>query len=143
LGDSKKHPLSKREIALLAALLLLICYVLTRSPVHVTEEHYNRITWGMSPEEVSAMVGGPPGDYRTGPTHKPADSTGGIQQWWRSGQPDIQYWRTDTGWLVVHFGDEGAAQKSFERWERVPQTPINNLLWRWDRWRHAGQKVRE
>jgi hypothetical protein len=143
LGNTKKLPLSKREIALLAALVLLICYVLMRSPLHVTEDNYDRITWGMSLEEVSAVVGGPPGDYRSGPTQHAADSTGYIQDWWRAGQPDIWSWRTDTGWLVVYFGDEGAAQKYFERWERISQTPIDNLLWRWDRWRHAGKKPRE
>jgi hypothetical protein len=120
-------------MALLGALILLICYVLMRSPVRVTQETYSRITRGMSLKEISAVVGGPPGDYTTGPTWDP------VKQYRRTeealtptaGCSDRFVWDTDTGLLIVFCDRElGATAKKFERLERYPQSLIQSLDWR-------------
>jgi hypothetical protein len=145
LGNTKKRRLNKREIALSAALVLLICYVLMRSYLLFTGLSFYCITKGMSPTLVSIIMGGPPGDYRSGPTRIPDDSRGGIGQFWApANQCHSERWDTDTGLLIVTFGDkEGATQKYFERRARVPQTFMENLHWRWERWDRAMHPVLE
>jgi hypothetical protein len=130
-------------MALLTALTLLICYVLMRPPSLFIPLRYHCITHGMSPILVSIIMGGPPGDYRSGPTQPPEDSRGGIGQCWgRPNEGHREIWDTDTGLLIVDFGDkEGVTGKYFERRTRLPQSFIENLNWRWERWDRAMYPV--
>jgi hypothetical protein len=137
--------LRKRETALLVALALLICYALTRSPSQFTELRYRCIRQGMSSILVSIILGGPPGDYTSGPTLPAADGGGVDEQWLaKSGSYRLEKWSTDTGLLIVQFGDNNdVTLKRFEPLQRLPQTFGDNLDWRWNRWYNTRHPVRE
>jgi hypothetical protein len=132
-------------MALLTALALLICYVLMWPYWQFTKVRYHCIMKGMSPTQVSIIMGGPPGDYTSGPTHPPADGRGVDERWLaKSGSYYLRKWDTDTGLLIVQFGDkDDVTLKRFEPRERLPQTFIESLRWRWDRWYYTNFPVRD
>jgi outer membrane protein assembly factor BamE (lipoprotein component of BamABCDE complex) len=111
--------------------------VLWPRPERITREDYDRIRPGMTRAEVEAILG-PPGDYRNGPTYP--DLPRPITLSW-SGDPDSPsaYWLGDRGGIYVYRGDpDRVGEASFVEVQRVPQDPLDNLLWRakrqWHRW---------
>ena len=73
----------------------------------ITEENFDRIKEGISRAEVESILGGPPGDYTTGPTIT-ADSVGGPLLRQASG-PEIlsAQWTSDTAIVWVLFDTSG------------------------------------
>jgi hypothetical protein len=130
------------------------------SRIRITRETFERIREGMSRAEVLAILGGPPGDYRGGPTTAP-QGIPFIGPQLRDGATtkDILAraaklldhdepleitpcsrvtWSGDVGELSVCFGADGTQSSYFWAVSRLPQGPLDNLLWRakrqWHRW---------
>lgn len=56
-------------LAALVARVLLVVYLLSSTPsAELTKKSFDRIKAGMQLQKVKAILGAPPGDYRTGPT---------------------------------------------------------------------------
>src|SRR5262245_1049740 len=113
----------------------------------ITPENFDRIRWGMAPEQVYAILG-PPGDYTTGPTHKTsADDASPFSpslRTYREKKADlgwvrgVDFWMCDTAEIYTNYGPDGVWVKSFYHAERLPQSRFDNLVWRakrqWRKW---------
>jgi hypothetical protein len=136
-----------RRVAAVAGLALTVAVVLAlwprAQPDRATRENLDRVRKGMSRAEVYAILG-PPGDYTTGPM---GHSDGHAISVWNvnatrlhpSEIDDPADWLTDSGWVCVNFDDRGmVAETGFDPCTKVPQGPLDNLLWRmrrqWWRW---------
>jgi hypothetical protein len=98
----------------------------------ITEANLERIKEGMSRAEVDAILGGPPGDYRTGPTEP------GRRTVFTLGPPP-ERWLADAGVAYVSFDDAGRVQDlHFSPNEPADIGPFDKLIWRlqrqWHRW---------
>jgi hypothetical protein len=115
-------------------------------PTRFTRAHCDRIQVGMSRAEVEAILGGRPGDYRTGPTtgaslteaiHRlgPITYLGPRENW---APITFDRWQGDSGNVYVNFSPDGVEAKSFTATTKLEQRPLDNLLWRlkrqWHRW---------
>jgi hypothetical protein len=66
-----------------------VVYSLFRRPSEVTKAAFDGIQIGMTQADVEAILGGPPGDYRTRPmdpiyeNHRSTDPEIEPLQWWR------------------------------------------------------------
>jgi hypothetical protein len=111
-------------------------FVLWPRPSRVTRENFDRITEGMTAQEVEA-IHGPPGDYTTGQTAASSifpqtgqhGDAGGLST----------HWGCDTGGGVVYFDGRGRVRfGGFIPYTRQAQNPLADLLWRakrqWHRW---------
>ena len=89
-------------------------------PQKVTEANSERIKPGMTRAEVEAILGGPPGDYRTRPTQT-------VDIWMAEGEA----WFGDEGDCIVAF-DRGVAVAPafFYPHEPVRLSPLSRFLWR-------------
>jgi hypothetical protein len=91
----------------------------------VSRATFERVEEGMIPTEVHAIIGLPPGDYRTGPPsgHPPV---GPYKQWER-----FETWEMDEGGFIVCFDDlKGGRASSVWFEERVPPGPVELARWR-------------
>jgi hypothetical protein len=119
------------QIAILAVGMLGISLLGTRmvwqSPhfrVCADEEARNRITDGMSEVEVEEVLGGPPGDYTTGPYNI---ALGGIMG---NGATHSREWLTDEGGIVVYFDEMDLVVATRFNWI----TRVDHSLWNpWER----------
>jgi hypothetical protein len=124
----------------LLALLIAGAFVARPQSDRITQENCDRIySQHMSRAEVEAILGGPPGNYSSGPMDFPA---------W---DPDVPPWRApanaDGSYVAVYIGSTGAISLAFYgsgnvMWaffiegERRPQSAFDNFLWRAERqWR--------
>jgi hypothetical protein len=119
----------KALIGLLAAALVLFGALLPLVlPRHcpVNRAACERIEKGMTQAEVYAILGGPPGDYRTTPPGLKLP-VGGLHD-----HPGVQ-WLGDEGDAWVEFEHGVVTSTSF--WEVVvePAGPIDVILWRLER----------
>jgi hypothetical protein len=100
----------------------------------ITKVSFDRIKPGMSLHKVEGILGGKPGDYRTGPTcsclsgffsesFEADDNVRSLQ--WRGTEADIKVWVDVTG-KVRYTGYTLRRLK--------PVGPSEWLLWRWNRW---------
>jgi hypothetical protein len=120
------------------------------APSRITPENIGRIWESMSRAEVEAILG-PPGEYRTGPTkHHEMHVLSGIPRracpyWYFEGMPPPQIagvepevWAGDSGDAHVYFGHTGVSSTIFWPAKRVPQGPLQTLLYhakrQWHRW---------
>jgi hypothetical protein len=123
-------------IALLALTLIVVGGV---SPLlfprvsKITEATFHRIEDGMALAEVEALLGGPAGDYTTGPTVTELVLRTGYHPIWASAA--MPEWRGDDG--VIAVGVDKVGRVTGAEWtnaERVNLGPIERLQWRFDRW---------
>jgi hypothetical protein len=119
----------------------------------VTLENFSQIKSGMPLAEVEAILG-PPGDYRTVPT-APASFLDLLQGTARPTQagsdshfferqeftfdvPNYQHWSGNTGDVDVYLNSKGVALAHFQPAQRLPQSALENLVWRarrhWRKW---------
>jgi hypothetical protein len=139
--------MTRRRLFLFAALAALgvastVAFLWPRP--RVTKESYERIKLGMTRPEVEALLGGPPGDYTSGP-RRPTDDkfVQDVREdvreiWLRPGGtmllPRHERWQGDAGDLGVSFDPAGRAlEKYFLPYEREKQTPLDYLLRSWKR----------
>jgi hypothetical protein len=124
---------------ILMALVGVTAIALMPRVSRVTEENYDRIGGHMSRAEVYAILG-PPGDYSTGPQshHK------GTGDWWTE-RIEQEYltnqdvWDADGLSFTVYYDSSGSTVgKLIVRPTRIPQGPLDNILWRakrqWRKW---------
>jgi hypothetical protein len=121
-------PRGKRLAAILAIALVVTVpaagwLLRPHRVVDLSPANVDRIRKGMSDAEVTAILGGPPGDYTVEPAQElpiPIDSLGSFPR----------AWETDEAWLIVDFDYGGRVhRKSLTRYtlrERVRR--------QWDRW---------
>ncbi len=97
-------------LALLVLLFVAYLVLVPRGPsCHITHAAYERIRPGMSVDEAQAVIGLPPGDYRTDASsqqHAPADESEtvpGLAYAQGDPGPDPADWMSDQGciWLEV------------------------------------------
>jgi outer membrane protein assembly factor BamE (lipoprotein component of BamABCDE complex) len=74
----------------------------------INQKHCDRIKAGMSQAEVEAILGGPPGDFTTGPVFY--SSTGSCS--FGDGRTRQETWSTDDGQIVVDFNERGVVQST-------------------------------
>jgi hypothetical protein len=130
-------------------------------PSRITLANFDRIRPGMSRTEVAAMLGGPPGDYRTIPTTGPVVEMCFFCERhgaWTDPMKDpavvdplpekagsapvapavFERWQGDTGCIDIHFSPQGAGAKSYSASNTQNQSRIGVILWRlkrlWHRW---------
>jgi hypothetical protein len=136
----------------LAAALAAGAVAFRPRPDRITEEILNRIEEGMSPAETEAVLGGPPGDYRTVSTMMDTDGIPCvIVDIDRSAAAADRYFALDPEGCRVQaawFGNEGYVQigfesgtvkdKEFYRTVNRKQSPLDTAVWRarrlWRRW---------
>jgi hypothetical protein len=133
-----------------ATLVVVSCLA---QPSRVTKDNVDRIKYFMTRAEIEAILG-PPGEYTTGPvsiTHEnwAGPTAGLLTQVFDSPQDQFggprgeivglveEDWCGDTITLVVQFNrDSRACMLTVHRTDKVPQTSLENLLWRAKRlWR--------
>jgi hypothetical protein len=120
----------------LAVMLAAGVVVLWAQPERITRLNFVEIKEGMRRDQVYAIIG-PPGDYRNGPT--PVDFNHPATTLTVYGEP-TDWWYTDTTIYSVRL-DPSSGMVVAAGWdsnERIPQTRMENLLWRlkrkWHRW---------
>jgi hypothetical protein len=147
-------------LVVLAVVIAAGAAALWARPAQVTRASCDRIRVGMSRAEVESLLGGPPGDYRTGPTKmgpeseeslpmavpseplpsEPSSPTPPPTINWALIKPHASCtWQGDTGFIDVTFSPEGVVRiKSFWPAIKLEQGPLDNVLWRakrqWHRW---------
>jgi hypothetical protein len=119
-------------------------FVLWPRPSRITEANCERIREGMSRAEVYAILGGPPGDYRSVLTCGPELDEPFVTASILVGDPPrsealkFERWQGDVGNIYVTFWPERVCAKSFVSAVRVEQGSIDTLLWwaerQWRRW---------
>jgi hypothetical protein len=119
----------------LAVLVAVGAFVLWPRPDRITQENLERIRAGMSRAEVECILGGPPGDYRSVLTVRISYDAGYP---FELAGPRPAVWKGNTGDVSVHFSQQGAEMPVFLGTFEVPQSFLENVLWRaerlWRRW---------
>ena len=123
---------------LLAVLLVLLLGaagielpVLFPRPSKATAANFSRITVGMTRVEVEDILGGPPGDYRNGPTGKALFPKLGRLT------PGYEFWWGDEGFIAIRFdGRSGAMPDLVAKCVIGPdartEVSLRELaIWRW------------
>jgi hypothetical protein len=99
-------------LAGLAVVVAAVVVVLWPRANCVTLTNYSSIQQGMTFPEVEAILGGPPGDYRTSPTQFEFGDPSFRHR--RSLLPGTgareEHWEGDTVALMVRFGDDGTVR---------------------------------
>jgi len=92
----------------LLALVALAFFLARDSKVHFTQRQCNRIQAGMTRQEVEAVLGMPPGNYRTRPFTDGQDGAiAGCLFVALQGKQPIGFWLGDAGAIVVWFDERG------------------------------------
>ena len=87
----------------------------------IDQEHCDRIEAGMRQEEVEAILGGPPGDFRTRATLV----YDWVTIWGEDGSPRLD-WRADTGLITVALNnEEGTVRAALF----TPTVPMKTPSW--------------
>jgi hypothetical protein len=127
----------KTAVVVLAALALggLLAASAPRAK-RATRAHFDRVREGMSRAEVEEALGGPPGDYRTGPVTwddgAPGRPAGTPVS---SGLEGELEWSGDDGVISVRFfAGRTVSEKSLYPGRRVKVGPLRLLRWRLSRW---------
>lgn len=98
-------------VIVVAATGVLVAVWLRPEPV-ASQARCERVRLGMTQAEVEVLLGGPPGEYQTGPVHYCLDSIVRCKTVHRPGSwPGEQFyrqelWESDHGGLTVYFGEE-------------------------------------
>jgi hypothetical protein len=113
----------------LAALGVAGTWVLWPRPPRVTRARFDRIQPGMTLADVQAIVGGPPADYRSGPTTL---GVGSREILAGAARPaEVRTWKTDEATVVVSFDADGhAVVKSFSEASLTGDGLLDRLRWR-------------
>jgi hypothetical protein len=118
----------------LAVLITAGAFALWPRPDRVTLENFRCIHVGMTRGEVEGILGGPPGDYTTGPVVR-------IQLGDRVGYPDR--WVGDHAVIEVRFSNSHEGKRFdwvtdsiFEYARPIEQTPFERFVWRLKRQWH-------
>jgi hypothetical protein len=98
----------------------------------VNRAAFERIEEGMTEAEVEEILGGPPGDYRTGPPPE-------FESHFSSGPllMDLRTWQGDDGDAEVCFRDGRVSWKVFGQREGRAVAPVEMIRWRLDRLRDS------
>jgi len=114
--------------ALAAALLPVPALVSVLAPrPRINREVFARIEIGMTEKEVEAVLGAPPGDYRTGPG---ADAAIWVPlSSLAEPPPESVLWVGDNGLIVTERHGGLVCWKEFEDLRSIKQTPFESLLW--------------
>jgi hypothetical protein len=93
---------STKLLVLLVACLGLgfLAYRFVTFNPHVNRQSYEKIQIGMTMSEVQEILGGPPGDYSTGPVHLHS-----VKQIAHDGKENR--WRGDDGEFTIWFDNQG------------------------------------
>jgi hypothetical protein len=147
-GGLRRREFKLRRAAVGVAIGLPLAVVISAvlpglRPHRVTQENFDRIRKGMTPAEVQAILG-PPDDYTTGPVKQPPPPQTGFAEgeWsYKDGaeRPTSDTWRSDAASIwVVYDGSGALVYRSYIPMERIPQSAVDNLLWRarrqWPKW---------
>jgi hypothetical protein len=122
-------------LVILAGAVTFLAWLRPMSPAPVTLENYRRIKAGMSRAETEAILGGPPGDYSTGPTNSIHEHMMSTQVMANDGRPVWDdyvsgEWRSDAQSVYVIFdGSRTLSVQAFPN-QLIEQDWIENLLWR-------------
>jgi hypothetical protein len=109
---------------------VVVLWPLPQPAVRVTPEKYDRIANGdvTTIAEIETLLGGPPGDYTTGPTDESSVSLGSGNR--------IVGWYTDDGHLVVQANAAGGVEGVGFMPPKRSSGVFNALRWRVKRlWR--------
>jgi hypothetical protein len=124
----------KPLLALLVVCLLLVGvmgWLLVPRRSRVTRENYQRITVGMSRAAVEETLGGPPGDYRNGPSFLPDPRQLQLKRFQTlEAYREVRYWEGDMGIVGVVFADDGEALWA-EFFDAKPVEVSTLELFRW------------
>jgi hypothetical protein len=127
-----EESMRKLFLALFAVALLLFGAgfpLLFPRPSPVTKAAFDQLEVGMTRAEVEAILGGPPGDYTTGPTNPNLTAIGTID-------PEVEelWWCGDEGEINLGFDVRGVVF-SKEWYDQEGERPgvIERLRWRIDR----------
>jgi hypothetical protein len=116
----------------LAGLALVVAagmVALCRSSSRITQENFERIAPGMSLSEVTDILGAP-GDYTTGPTRRSRKSMYSNELIWDDFN-NFRVWSSDTALVIVKIDAKKTVENAdFTPMQRLPQGPLDGLLWR-------------
>jgi SmpA / OmlA family len=110
-------PLTLAAIAVLAVILL---FAVRPRRVMASKRDCDRIEIGMSREQVEQILGGPPGDYRTRPTHE--YPLGYVYRFW-------EVWKGDGGVILIDFEDGTVHRKAYdEYWNHGEKSLLDRMI---------------
>lgn len=113
----------------LAAVVGGILLHLTHVPPDITLNNYEQIAPGMTVEQVTAILGAPPGGYGMCWCDGPE---GWIRQQWTGEKKEFREWVTKQGAITVSFTAESrACGKAFYGCLDRSQKPRKRTLWTW------------
>jgi hypothetical protein len=111
------------QVALLLTLLSRYC--------PVTHESYGRIEAGMKMKTVFAILGGPPGDYRTRIDHRPWPRLSTTEV---PGAADVATWHGNEVVVVIWFGPGGEVIVSRKLASNAMKIGfLEEMRWRWEK----------
>jgi hypothetical protein len=87
-------------LAVAAIITAVVLYISSPRRPMASQEDCGRIKIGMTRAEVEHVLGGPPGDYRTGPSVPPPLPYGNRYMSWDE-------WQGDGGFVFIQFDDDG------------------------------------
>jgi SmpA / OmlA family len=127
-------------LAIVLVLVGVLLPVLFPRPSKVTRENCERIQVGMTRVQVEEILGGPAGDYRSGPTNMDTVIlAGGIYGRVGDGSGDdaeICGWTGDEASVTIQFSVERVKIAPFVLDTRSePVSPLELVRWRLSRWR--------
>jgi hypothetical protein len=128
--------MKKLLVGLLAGGLVLAGILVSLAmPRHcpVNPAAYERIEKGMTKAEVEAILGGPPGDYRTRPgreTYLPLPILSPEEEVW-----PVERWQGDEGAVHIYFDSYGVRvrEKEFEEAQATDTGLVELIRWRLER----------
>jgi hypothetical protein len=110
-------------LAVVVAAGVVLLWPLPQPAVRVTPEKYDRIGNDVTTvAEIEALLGGPPGDYTTGPTDESSVSLGSGAR--------IVGWYTDDGHIVVQADADGRVEGVGFMPPKKASGVVNTLHWR-------------
>jgi hypothetical protein len=130
-GDARRRTLLVvlAGLAVVVAVGVVSLWPLRQPAVRVTQEEYDRIGNDVTTvAEIETLLGGPPGDYTTGPTDESSVSLG-------SGDRTVA-WYTDDGHIIVQADADGHVEGVGFMPPKKASGVVNTLRWRAKRlWR--------
>jgi hypothetical protein len=103
---------------------------------HITKDNFDRLKGGMQRHEVEVILGGPAGDYRTGPTCSCLRGFASLAV--EDESLTMLRWQGDEAEIAVWVDPNGVISwRSYALMMPEPAGAVKKLLWRWDRWQRS------
>lgn len=117
-------------------LILVLALLVSPPSPRITKKRFDSLKVGMQIHKVEAILGGPPGDYRSGPTV--SCLPGIVSLAVEDNTLRELIWQGDEANIGVWVNRKGIVEYSyFKLMKPIPLGNFKKCLWRFDRWRRS------